>query len=145
MGLFKKLGDPGPTGGGGDGDEDPQNLGQAPVDQVRALMADHRAIVQTDGTDGRIVDSTALIMGGAAAGGRIDSIKRALKEINLQDTFDVRLTVFPEDGPEFTAHIVQPVAEEYVAAATPGQALKVKYDPDDHALVWIDWAGSAAL
>jgi hypothetical protein len=145
MGLFKKLGDPGQGGGGGDGDEDPQNLGAVRVDQVRSLMADHRAIMQTDGADGRIVDSTALIMGGAAATGRIDVIRRAVKEINLQDTFDVQLTVFPEDGPEFAAHIVQPVAEEHVGVAVPGRKLKVKYDPDDHALVWIDWAGSAAL
>jgi hypothetical protein len=145
MGLFKKLGDPGPTGGGGEGDEDPQNLGKARVDQVRDLMADHRAIVQTDGADGRIVDSTPLIMGGIAATGRIDSVRRAVKEINLQDTFDVQLTVFPEDGPEFTAHIVQPVVEDHVGVAVPGHQLKVKYNPDDHELVWIDWAGSAAL
>jgi hypothetical protein len=144
MGLFKKLNAPG-SGGDGDGDEDPQNLGESTVDQVRTLMADHRAIVQTDGTDGRIVDPTALIMGGIAATGRIDSIKRALKEINLQDTFDIHLTVFAEDGSEFTAHIVQPVVEDHVGVATAGHALKVKYNPDDHALVWIDWAGSASL
>ncbi|MFY9264628.1 MAG: hypothetical protein WAO61_04285 [Solirubrobacterales bacterium] len=145
MGLFKKLGNPGPAGGAGDTDLDPQNLGEARLDQVRDLMADHRAIVQTDGADGRIVDSTSLIMGGIAASGRIDSIRRAVKEINLQDTFDVKLTVFPEDAPEFTAHIVQPVVEEHVGVAVAGQKLKVKYDPDDHALVWIDWSGSAAL
>ena len=145
MGLFKKLSDPGPSGGDGDRDDDPQNLGKASGEQVRSLMAEHRAIVQTDGTDGRIVDPTALIMGGIAASGRIDSIKRAVKEINLQDTFDVHVTVFPDDGPEFTAHIVQPVAEEYVGAAVAGQKLKLKYNPDDHALVWIDWVGSAAL
>jgi hypothetical protein len=145
MGLFKKLTDPGPSGGDADGINDPQNLGQAPVDQVRSLMADHRAIVQTDGSDGRIVDPTALIMGGHAAQGRIDSIRRAVKEINLQDTFDVQLTVFPADGPEFTAHIVQPVAEEFIGVAVAGQKLKLKYGADDHELVWIDWAGSAAL
>ncbi|MGH2960336.1 MAG: hypothetical protein ACRDKE_12075 [Solirubrobacterales bacterium] len=145
MGLFKKLGDPGPAGGAGDTDLDPQNLGKAKLDQVRELMDDHRAIVQTDGADGRIVDSTALIMGGIAASGRIDSIRRAVKEINLQDTFDVQLTVFPEDGPEFTAHIVQPVVEDHVGVAVAGQKLKVKYNPDDHALVWIDWSGSAGL
>lgn len=145
MGLFKKLGDPGPAGGAGDTDLDPQNLGKAKLDQVRELMDDHRAIVQTDGADGRIVDSTSLIMGGIAASGRIDSIRRAVKEINLQDTFDVKLTVFPEDGPEFSAHIVQPVVEEHVGVAVAGQKLKVKYDPNDHALVWIDWSGSAAL
>jgi hypothetical protein len=142
MGLFKKLNDPGASGGEGDGDKDPQNLGKLAGEQVRDLMAQHRAQVKSDGTDGQIVDPTALIMGGIAAGGRIDSIKRAVKEINLQDTFDVQLTVFPEDGPEFTAHIVQPVAEEYVGAAVVGQTLKVKYNPDDHELVWIDWAGS---
>lgn len=145
MGLFKKLTDPGPSGGDNDTDLDPQNLGQARVDQVKSLMADHRAVVQQDGADGRIVDSTPLIMGGMAAAGRIDSIRRAVKEINLQDTFDVHLTIFPDEGPEFTAHIVQPVTEDLVDVAIAGQKLKVKYDPDDHALVWIDWAGSAAL
>lgn len=145
MGLFKKRDNPGPAGGAGDTDLDPQNLGEARLDQVRGLMADHRAIVQTDGADGRIVDSTALIMGGVAATGRIDAIRRAVKEINLQDTFDIQLTVFPEDGPEFTAHIVQPVVEEHVGVAAAGQKVKLKYDPNDHALVWIDWSGSAGL
>lgn len=145
MGLFKKLTDPGNAGGDAEGELDPQSLGKARVDQVRQLMADHRAIVETDGTDGRIVEPTPLIMGGIAATGRIDSIRRAAKEINLQASFDVHLTVFPEDGPEFTAHIVQPVAEEYVGAAVAGQALKLKYSADDNQLVWIDWAGSAVL
>ncbi|MBJ7353564.1 MAG: hypothetical protein JHC98_01955 [Thermoleophilaceae bacterium] len=145
MGLFKKLTDPGPSGGDNDADKDPQKLGAARVDQVRSLMADHRAVVQTDGADGRIVDSTALIMGGVTAAARIDAIRRAVKQINLQDTFDVQLTVFPEDGPEFTAHIVQPVVEEHVGVAVAGQKLKVKFDPEDHELVWIDWAGSAVL
>ena len=145
MGLFKKLTDPGPSGGDNDTDLDPQNLGKARVDQVRDLMADHRAIVQTDGADGRIVDSTSLIMGGIAASGRIDSIRRAVKEINLQDTFDVRLTVIPDEGEPFAAHVIQPVAEQYVEAAVEGQALKVKFSAEDHSLVWIDWAGSAKL
>ena len=145
MGLFKKLTDPGTSGGDNEVDEDPQNLGKVAGEQVRDLMAQHRAQVAAESNDGRVVDPTALIMGGSAAAGRIDSIKRALKEINLQDTFDVQLTVFPEDGPEFTAHIVQPVSEEYVAAATAGQKLKVKYDRDDHKQVWIDWAGSLPL
>jgi hypothetical protein len=145
MGLFKKLGDAAPPGGDNDVDLDPQNLGKASGEQVRDLMAQHRAIVHTDGADGRIVDSTPLIMGGVPATGRIDAIRRAVKEINLQDTFDVQLTVIPDDGPAFTAHIVQPVVEEHVGVAIAGQKLKVKYNPDDHALVWIDWAGSAAL
>jgi hypothetical protein len=142
MGLYKKLNDPGPSGGDNDADPDPQNLGKLAGEQVRSLMADHRAQKQAETDDGHVVDPTALIMGGAAAGGRIDSIKRALNQNEMQHTFDVQLTVFPEDAPEFTAHIVQPVAEDYLAAAAEGQKLKVKYDPDDHKKVWIDWAAS---
>lgn len=145
MGLFKKMTDPGDSGGDAEGNVDSQNLGKVRVDQVRQLMADHRAIAETDGSDGRVVDPTPLIMGGVAATGRIDSIRRAVKEINLQASFDVHLTVFPEDGPEFSAHIVQPVAEDYLGAAVAGQRLKLKYSADDRELVWIDWAGSAAL
>lgn len=94
---------------------------------------------------GKVVDPTALIMGGVHASGRIDAIRRAANEINLQDTFDVQLTVFPEEGESFTAHVIQPAAEEYLGAAVEGQALKVKYSAEDQSLVWIDWAGSAKL
>lgn len=140
MGLFKKLTDPSPGGGKtGDG-PDPTPAGYDPREQVRSTMA---AREETAG--GKIVDATALIMGGVAATGRIDSIKRAAKEINLQDTFDVVLTVFAEDGEEFAAHVIQPVAEQYVEVAEPGRDLKVKYNPEDKSQVWIDWAGSAAL
>src|SRR6188472_1235719 len=121
MGLFKKLTDPSP-GGGATGDEpDHSDLAQSSRDQVRDLMADHRA-AEADASAGKLVDATALIMGGVAASGRIDAIKKAQKQINLQDTFDVRLTVFPEEGDEFTAHVIQPVAEQYVRAAAEGQA-----------------------
>lgn len=137
MSLFKKMSDPSP-GGGGEGGVDPR-------EKARSLVADRRELVGAEGAEGKVVDSTALIMGGVAALGRIDAIERAHKEINLQATFDVRLTVFPEDGPEFTAHVVQPVAEQYVDAAAPQHALKVKYNADDHSLVWIDWAGSLKL
>jgi hypothetical protein len=137
MSLFKKMSDPAP-GGGAEGEIDPR-------ERARSLVEDRRELAEADDSEGKVVDSTALIMGGVAASGRIDAIKRASKEINLQDTFDVQLTVFPADGLEFTAHVVQPVAEQYVDAAAPGHALKVKYSADDHSLVWIDWAGSLGL
>lgn len=92
---------------------------------------------------GKIVDATALIMGGVAATGRIDGIRRAAKEINLQDTFDVSLTVAAADGADFTARVIQPVAEQYVNVAVEGRDVKVKYSEDDRSQVWIDWAGSA--
>lgn len=140
MGLFKKMTDPSPGGGkSGDG-PDPTPSGYDPREQVRSTMA-----AREQATGGKIVDATALIMGGVAATGRIDGIRRAAKEINLQDTFDVELTVFPAEGDEFTARVIQPVAEQYVEVAELGRDLKVKFNPDDLTLVWIDWAGSAAF
>lgn len=141
MGLFKKLTDPAP-GGGKTGDDPEGSVVEDPREKVRSTMAARRDVPEPGG---KIVDSTALIMGGVAAAGRIDSIKRAAQEISLQDTFDVSLTVFPEDGEEFTARVIQPVAEQYVEVAEAGRELKVKYSEDDHSLVWIDWAGSAGL
>lgn len=140
MGLFKKMSDPSPGGGKtGDG-PDPTPAAYDPREQVRSTMA-----AREEAAGGKIVDATALIMGGVAATGRIDAIRRAAKEINLQDTFDVQLTVFPEEGEPFTAQVIQPVAEQYVQVAEAGRDLKVKYNPEDKTLVWIDWAGSASL
>ena len=67
MGLFKKLTDPSP-GGGKTGDE-PEAMpnGYDPREQVRSTMA-----AREEASGGKIVDSTALIMGGVAATGRID-------------------------------------------------------------------------
>lgn len=127
MSLFKKMTDP--TPGGGLTGSDP--VLRTPDPQVDAAAG------------GIVVDPTALIMGGIAASGRIDAIRRAHKQINLQDTFDISLTVFTDDGEEFSARVIQPVAEQYVGAAIAGQSLKVKFSADDRSLVWIDWAGSA--
>lgn len=142
MGLFKKLTDPSPGGGKtGDG-PDEATLAEDPREKVRSTMAARR---DADGAGGKIVDATALVMGGTAATGRIDAIKRAAQEINLQDTFDVTVTVFVDGGESFTARVIQPVAEQYVEVAEEGRDLKVKYSEDDHSQVWIDWAGSANL
>ncbi len=140
MSLFKKMTDPTPGGGKtGDG-PDPIGAGPDPREQVRSAMAARK---DAPGAGGKIVDATALIMGGVAASGTIDSIRRAAQEINLQDTFDVELTVVPAEGESFTARVIQPVAEQYVGVAVAGQSVKVKFDPEDTSLVWIDWAGSA--
>ena len=134
------MSDPSPGGGkSGDG-PDPTPAGYDPREQVRSTMA-----AREEAVGGKIVDATALIMGGVAATGRIDGIRRAAKEINLQDTFDVSLTVAAVDGEAFTARVIQPVAEQYVNVAVEGRDVKVKYSEDDRAQVWIDWAGSANL
>lgn len=127
MSLFKKMTDPTP-GGGLTGDD--------PV-----LRAPDPQLAETVG--GIVVDPTPLIMGGVRGRGRIDAVRRALKEINLQPTFDVELTVFAEDG-EFTAHVIQPVIEDLQGLAVAGQEIALKYSEDDRTQVWIDWSSSAA-
>lgn len=137
MGLFKRMTDPIP-GGGLTGD-DPEEATR--VNDSRDLVSLNAPVVEEVGK-ARIVDPTALIMGGVVAGARIDAIRRAAKEINLQTTFEVTLTVTPEEGEPFVASVIQPVAEEYEDLAQAGQLVACKYDPDDPGAVWINWAGS---
>jgi hypothetical protein len=127
MSLFKKMTDP--TPGGGLTGSDP--VLRAPDPQIDEAIG------------GIVVDPTALIMGGIRGRGRIDAVRRAHKEINLQPTFDVELTVFAEDG-EFTAHVIQPVIEDLQGLAAAGQEISLKYSDSDRTQVWIDWSGSAA-
>lgn len=143
MGLFKKMTDPGP--GGGITGDDP--------DAERRTVRDARDLVRLPGElqqaddsgQARIVDSTELIMGGVKAVGEITAISRATHEINLQPTFELTLNVHDAENDEhFAARVIQPVAEEYLAAAVAGAQVTLKYKPDDHGAVWVDWAASAA-
>jgi hypothetical protein len=136
MGLFKKLTDPSP-GGGLTGD-DPDGAPRVNDSRDHVTLPD-RAAPQAAGA--RIVDPTELIMGGRRAEATIDAIRPAVKQINLQPTFEVTLTVLAESG-DFSARVIQPVAEEYATVAEAGRSVRVKYDPDDLGAVWIDWAGS---
>lgn len=138
MGLFKKLTDPSPGGGLTGDDPDAERRIRDSRDLVKLPVQEREAP-----STARIVDSTVLIMGGVSARARLDVVRPALKKINLQPTFEVELTVLAEDG-EFTAHVIQPVAEEYAAIAVDGAEVTVKYAADDHGAVWIDWAASAA-
>lgn len=137
MGLFKKMTDPSP-GGGLTGD-DPDAERRAKAREAVRLSGQ----VRSTATSAREVDTTRLVMAGIPARARIDALHPTDVENDLQATFDVELTVFAEDG-EFSARVIQPVAEEYVAAATAGADVAVKYDADDRGAVWIDWAASAA-
>lgn len=138
MGLFKKLTDP--TPGGGLTGDDPDAVRRR-RDARDAVHLPDRKDVATPAA--RVVDPTEVIMGGIAARGRIDSIRPAAREINLQPTFEVRLTVLGAED-QFTAHVIQPVAEEYASVAVADAEVVVKYSADDHGAVWIDWAASAA-
>lgn len=137
MGLFKKMTDP--TPGGGLTGDDPEEAKR--VNDSRDLVSLNAPEPATS-SEARIVDPTSLIMGGVAASARIDAIRPAAKEINLQTTFEVTLRVTPAEGDSFVARVVQPVAEEYVALAVVGQPVACKFDPDDHGAVWINWASS---
>lgn len=138
MGLFKKMTDPSP-GGGLTGD-DPEAARR--VNDSRDMVKLPKGGPTADRAV-RVADPTALIMGGVRATGTIEKIARATEQINLQPTFEVELRVVTEGG-EFTAKVIQPVAEEYLAAAEVGMEVVLKYMSDDKSQVWIDWAASAA-
>lgn len=138
MGLFKKMTDPSP--GGGKTGDDPE--AQARVNDSRDLVS-LNAPAPESATEARIVDPTALIMGGVTARGQITQIRRAVKEINLQPTFELTVAVTPDEQPEFSARVIQPVAEEYAHLAVQGQEVAVKYAEDDLGAVWINWASSS--
>jgi hypothetical protein len=55
------------------------------------------------------------------------------------------MTVFPEGGVPYPVSVTQVVETPYLSKAVPGAQIKLKVDPADPNVVWIDWASSLAL
>lgn len=132
MGLFKSNTDPSPGGGKSAGGPDPM-----------ASVVDSRVSARpAPGDRSAEIDLTRIMLQGVPANGQIEAVKPAATQINLQPTFVVNLLVSPADKQPYAVRVTQPVAEEYVERVFVGGAVRVKCDPDDPDLVWIDWAGS---
>ncbi|MFT4049309.1 MAG: hypothetical protein QM648_05650 [Solirubrobacterales bacterium] len=135
MGLFKSNTDPSPGGGKSAGGPDPL-----------AKVIDPRLAGATTPADrSSELDLTRIMMQGVACFARIDALRDAHQQINLQETFVVDLTVHPEEGEAYSVRVTQAVAEDYLGRVVKGALVKVKCDPDDPELVWIDWAASSDL
>jgi hypothetical protein len=133
MGLFKNKTDPAPGGGRTAGGPDPLS---------RVLDPRAKDMAAANESAAPEVDTTRLMMSGVAGTAHVDSVHPALRQINLQETFEIELTVKPAEGASFSARVTQPVAEPYLDKVVAGATVKVKYDPDDPAMVFVDWAAS---
>lgn len=133
MGLFKSNTDPTPGGGKSAGGPDP--LAKLADPRVRGGSADAPAA--------REIDVTKVMMSGLPATGTIETVRRLSGEEDVQQRFAFEISVTPDAGEAFTTRADQAVAEDYLALVVAGQAVRLKCDPDDQTLVWIDWAGSA--
>lgn len=81
------------------------------------------------------IDGTATVANAAQTGAMV----------NFQPTMAIELTVMPTGGVPYPVTVTQVVEQPYLAKAAPGQSLKVKIDPNDPNVVWIDFANSLAL
>ncbi len=132
MGLFKSNTDPTPGGGKTAGGPDPMSRVIDSRVKESAAPADRSSEI----------DLTRIMLQGVAATGLIDAVRPASTQINLQETFVVDVVVTPPGGERYSARVTQPVAEEYIDRVVAGANVRLKCDPDDPELVWIDWAGS---
>jgi hypothetical protein len=58
--------------------------------------------------------------------------------INFQPMCEIDLTVMPDGRPPYPATVKQVVPQIHLARVQPGAQLRVKVDPADPALVWLD-------
>jgi hypothetical protein len=80
-------------------------------------------------------DATASVVSAAQTGAMI----------NFQPSMAIELTVFPAAGVPYPVTVTQVVEQPYLSKAAPGQQVKVKVDPSDPQVLWIDWANSLTM
>jgi hypothetical protein len=86
-----------------------------------------------------------LALTGKDATGSIVNVAQTGAMVNFQPTLAIELTVFPEGGVPYPLTVTQVVEQVYLAKAVAGQQVRLKVDPADPTIGWIDWAGSLAL
>ncbi len=65
-------------------------------------------------------------------------IREGFGEVNFQPIVEIDLTVLPEGRPPYPVTTRQTLAIHQIAAMQPGAKLKVKIDPANPVVVWID-------
>jgi hypothetical protein len=86
-----------------------------------------------------------LSMSGIDATGSITGAAQTGTMVNFQPTMQIDMTVFPEGGVPYPVSVTQVVETPYLSKAAPGSQIKLKIDPSDPNVVWIDWQASLAL
>lgn len=86
-----------------------------------------------------------LAVSGKDATASINSAAQTGAMVNMQPTLQFDLTVFPEGGVPYPAQVTQVVEQVYLSKAAAGQQVKLKIDPSDPNVIWIDWQNSLTL
>jgi hypothetical protein len=86
-----------------------------------------------------------LSMSGKDATASIVGVVQTGAMVNFQPSLQIDMTVFPEGGVPYPVSTTQVVDTVYLSKAVPGAQIKLKVDPADPNVVWIDWGASLAL
>lgn len=89
------------------------------------MMADQTAAANLAATG---TDGTATIAAVRDGGGMV----------NFQPMMEIDLTVMAEGRPPMPVTVKQVVPQAQLAMMQPGKNVKVKFDPDNPSVVWID-------
>ena len=105
----------------------------------KAKMADANAMMAAQ------TQAANLAMSGQDATASVVSAAQTGAMVNFQPSMAIELTVFPASGVPYPVTVTQVVEQPYLAKAAPGQQVKVKVDPNDPQVLWIDWANSLTM
>jgi hypothetical protein len=100
---------------------------QTRMADAQEMMAQQTAAANAATTG---VDATATIV----------AVRQGHAMVNFQPEIEVDLTVLPDGGlPPYPVTVKQIIPQVQLGQAQPGAAVHVKVDPNNPALVWIDW------
>ena len=104
---------------------------QARMADAQELMAQQTAAANAAATG---IDATATIV----------AVRQGHGMVNFQPMIEVDLTVLPDGGlPPYPVTVKQVIPQVNLVQAQPGAGFHVKVDPNNPALVWIDWTRPA--
>lgn len=135
MGFFKSMNELNKQAKEINKDWDP---GQQMKDGMAQMEAANQMMAQQ-------TQAANLAMAGTDATGSIVNVAQTGAMVNYQPTMQIEMTVFPEGGVPYPVSVTQVVEQMYLAKAVPGSQVKLKIDPNDPSIAWIDWASSMAL
>lgn len=95
------------------------------MQQANAMIAQQTAAAQ-------------MAVHGIASTATVAAVRPTGALMNFDPVVDIDLTVF-RNGVPMPATVRQPVPQVFLARLQPGAPLKVKLDPNDPSVVFIDW------
>jgi roadblock/LC7 domain-containing protein len=103
---------------------------QASMAAANQMMVQQTAAANIAATG---LDATATVVAVRQGGGMV----------NYQPMVEIDLTVMTPGGMPYPATVAQVVQQVHLARLTPGSTLKIKVDPANPGLIWIDFFATA--